>query len=527
MNGDSSDTPPAPEQNGIAKERERDERENKEVDKNDDKAYDQMGDLKKQQEGQEEDAGGSRPKLAEGFYEIEAVRRKRVRKGQVQYYIKWRGWPETANTWEPYDNLAACYDVIETFEESLRSGKHRSRKRKRRSTGPVPQVKKKPQGNTACTSRAPDAGKAEFDEGNFVVPSLGDQNHEDGDRSRMGDINSNEAAAEQGNENHIEMDANCVELMDAPSPSEGLNRLPVDNLELKASEVICLANGHHKVGQQGALEADGLENGHHKVGQQGAFEADGLENGHHKVGQQGAYEVGQQGALEADGLENGHHKVGQQGALEADGLENGHQKVDREGVRGDDVVNGHQKVDKEEIVKEDSLENGYQVVDGEGEMQAGARSGNRKRKPALVKRFNQTKAPCVINYKPPDLSMKNTRSGGPDLTMENARSGVVVQNRDQNSVHRSNDLGCKSKPDDIIDVSSITEIVKPISFSSSESAPDILVTFMAKRSDGKEVIVDNKYLKANNPLLLISYYEQHLNYNTATGPPRLGRDSML
>lgn len=27
-----------------------------------------------------------------------------------------RGWPETANTWEPYDNLAACYDVIEAFE---------------------------------------------------------------------------------------------------------------------------------------------------------------------------------------------------------------------------------------------------------------------------------------------------------------------------------------------------------------------------------------------------------------------------
>lgn len=28
-----------------------------------------------------------------------------------------RGWPETANTWEPYENLAACYDVIEAFEE--------------------------------------------------------------------------------------------------------------------------------------------------------------------------------------------------------------------------------------------------------------------------------------------------------------------------------------------------------------------------------------------------------------------------
>lgn len=27
------------------------------------------------------------------------------------------GWPETANTWEPKNNLAACSDVIEAFEE--------------------------------------------------------------------------------------------------------------------------------------------------------------------------------------------------------------------------------------------------------------------------------------------------------------------------------------------------------------------------------------------------------------------------
>ncbi|RWW82689.1 hypothetical protein BHE74_00008837 [Ensete ventricosum] len=33
------------------------------------------------------------------------------------------------------------------------------------------------------------------------------------------------------------------------------------------------------------------------------------------------------------------------------------------------------------------------------------------------------------------------------------------------------------------------------------------------RSDGKEVLVDDKELKANNPLLLISFYEQHLRYS--------------
>ncbi|RVW63392.1 putative chromo domain-containing protein LHP1 [Vitis vinifera] len=35
-------------------------------------------------------------------------------------------------------------------------------------------------------------------------------------------------------------------------------------------------------------------------------------------------------------------------------------------------------------------------------------------------------------------------------------------------------------------------------------------------SDGKEVMVDNKFLKANNPLLLINFYEQHLRYSPTT-----------
>ncbi|KAK7351947.1 hypothetical protein VNO77_11738 [Canavalia gladiata] len=70
------------------------------------------------------------PKLDDGFYEIETIRRKRVRKGEVQYLIKWRGWPETANTWEPLENLQSVPDLVDAFEDSLKSGKHRRRKRK-------------------------------------------------------------------------------------------------------------------------------------------------------------------------------------------------------------------------------------------------------------------------------------------------------------------------------------------------------------------------------------------------------------
>ncbi|KNA03017.1 hypothetical protein SOVF_213180 [Spinacia oleracea] len=78
-----------------------------------------------------------RKKLAEGFYEVESIRRKRICKGEPQYFIKWRGWPESANTWEPVDHLQTCPDVVEAYEERLRSGhKKNSRKRKRKFTQP-------------------------------------------------------------------------------------------------------------------------------------------------------------------------------------------------------------------------------------------------------------------------------------------------------------------------------------------------------------------------------------------------------
>ncbi|XP_006661688.1 probable chromo domain-containing protein LHP1 [Oryza brachyantha] len=89
---------------------------------------------------------GSPPKLAEGFYEIEDIRRRRLRKGKLQYLVKWRGWPESANTWEPLENLSACSDIIDAFEMRLQSPRA-GRKRKRKIT------------TTAVTGPNPSHGK--------------------------------------------------------------------------------------------------------------------------------------------------------------------------------------------------------------------------------------------------------------------------------------------------------------------------------------------------------------------------------
>ncbi|KAK1694233.1 hypothetical protein QYE76_010930 [Lolium multiflorum] len=73
---------------------------------------------------------GSPAKLADGYYEIETIRRRRLRKGQKQYLVKWRGWPESANTWEPAENLTACSDFVDAFEKRQQPRYHGKRKRK-------------------------------------------------------------------------------------------------------------------------------------------------------------------------------------------------------------------------------------------------------------------------------------------------------------------------------------------------------------------------------------------------------------
>ncbi|KAH8411642.1 hypothetical protein KR215_007738 [Drosophila sulfurigaster] len=53
---------------------------------------------------------------------VERVEDKRLVNGRIQYYLKWKGYPRSENTWEPVENLD-CPDLIATFEESLKNNK--------------------------------------------------------------------------------------------------------------------------------------------------------------------------------------------------------------------------------------------------------------------------------------------------------------------------------------------------------------------------------------------------------------------
>lgn len=49
-------------------------------------------------------------------FEVEEIRNKRItKKGKTEYLIKWKGYPEQENTWEPADNLQ-CFGMINEFE---------------------------------------------------------------------------------------------------------------------------------------------------------------------------------------------------------------------------------------------------------------------------------------------------------------------------------------------------------------------------------------------------------------------------
>lgn len=71
--------------------------------------------------------------VGERVFAAECIQKKRTRKGQVEYYVKWKGWSPKYNTWEPEENILDAR-LLEAFEASQRErGDHHERKR-----GPKP-----------------------------------------------------------------------------------------------------------------------------------------------------------------------------------------------------------------------------------------------------------------------------------------------------------------------------------------------------------------------------------------------------
>ncbi|XP_050534482.1 polycomb group protein Pc [Daktulosphaira vitifoliae] len=55
--------------------------------------------------------------MGDRVYAAEKLMKKRVRKGRVEYHVKWKGWGPKHNTWEPEENIIDTR-LIDIFEQS-------------------------------------------------------------------------------------------------------------------------------------------------------------------------------------------------------------------------------------------------------------------------------------------------------------------------------------------------------------------------------------------------------------------------
>ena len=60
------------------------------------------------------------------YFIVEKILDKRVIQGKTEYLIKWQGYSDAENSWEPYENLKHLNQLIQEFEKKYESNQKQS-----------------------------------------------------------------------------------------------------------------------------------------------------------------------------------------------------------------------------------------------------------------------------------------------------------------------------------------------------------------------------------------------------------------
>ncbi|XP_049615441.1 chromobox protein homolog 7 isoform X1 [Syngnathus scovelli] len=68
--------------------------------------------------------------IGEQVFAVESIMKKRVRKGNVEYLLKWKGWPPKYSTWEPEEHILD-QRLVQSYEEKEQRDRTLGHRRKR------------------------------------------------------------------------------------------------------------------------------------------------------------------------------------------------------------------------------------------------------------------------------------------------------------------------------------------------------------------------------------------------------------